>query len=408
MRIHTVVIGGGQAGLAMSAGLTAEGIEHVVIERGRVANVWRTERWDSYRLLSPNWMTRLPGFSYDGPDPDGFMTGPEVLAFFEEYASRIEAPLAENTTVRSVRRRDDVFEVVTDRGTWRAEVVVVATGETMRPHVPAAALHLDSDVVQITPTTYKRPEQLPDGNVLVVGASSSGVQFASELQDSGREVTLAVGAHTRMPRRYRGADVLTWLDRAGVFDDLAAGITDLDRAKRQPSMQLVGSDPARTLDLNALQRQGVRLTGRLAGIDGRRVTFADDLRDSVDESGHKLQTVLARVDPVADAMHILREPHPEPVCVPATPEALDLRAERISSVVWATGYRRAYPWLDVGVLDGRGNIRQRDGITDVPGLYTMGLKFQRARKSHFIDGVADDALILAGYIATRHRVRAAA
>jgi putative flavoprotein involved in K+ transport len=408
MRIHTVVIGGGQAGLAMSAGLAAHGIEHIVIERGRVANVWCTERWDSFRLLSPNWMTRLPGFAYDGTDPDGFMTGSEVVSHFEEYASLIAAPVVEHTTVRSVRRRTDVFEVMTDRGTWLADAVVVATGDAMQPRVPRMALRIDRDIRQITPATYKRPDQLPDGAVLVVGASASGAQLASEIQSSGRDVVVAVGGHVRMPRRYRGADIMTWLDRAGVFDDLASDVRDIRAARRQPSMQLVGSAPARDLDLNTLQRDGVRLAGRLIGADGHHVAFADDLRDTVGESEAKLHGVLERVDPVADAMHAPRDEFPASVQVPASPTYLDMRAERIGSVLWTTGYRRSYPWLQVPVLDARGNVRQHEGVTDVPGLYTIGLRFQRARKSHFIDGVGDDALILARHIATKHRVRVAA
>jgi putative flavoprotein involved in K+ transport len=392
----------------MSAALTAHGIDHVVLERGRVANVWRTERWDSFRLLSPNWMTRLPGFAYDGSDPGGFMTGDEMVMFFEEYASLIAAPVVEYTTVRSVRRRADVFEVMTDRGTWLAEAVVVATGESMQPRVPRMALNVDRDVAQITPTTYKRPDQMPDGGVLVVGASSSGVQLASELQASGRDVLLAVGGHVRMPRRYRGDDIMTWLDRAGVFDDLASGVRNLRAAQRQPSMQLVGSAPPHDLDLNTLQAQGVRLAGRLVATDGRHLAFADDLRDTVGESDAKLGAVFDRIDPVADAMHAPHDEIPAPIEVPATPTHLDMRAENIRSIMWTTGFRRSYPWLQVPVLDARGNIRQTEGVTEVPGIYTIGLKFQRARNSHFIDGVGNDALILARYIATRHRVRVAA
>jgi len=409
MRTHTVVVGGGQAGLAMSACLTERGIDHVVIERGRVANAWRTGRWDSFRLLSPNWMTRLPGYQYQGTDPDGFMATPELLSFFESYAAHIDAPVEELTRVLSVRQRDDeIFEVATDRGSYTADAVVVATGSTSRPFVPILASTLSRGVMQFTPTTYKRPAQLPHGTTLVVGASASGAQLASELRASGKEVVLAVGRHTRLPRRYRGADILTWLDRAGVFDDCASAVRDINAARRQPSLSLFGSTPPRDLDLNALQDQGVRVVGRLVAAQGRFLTFADDLQGNVDEAEARLSGVLDRVDLVADAAGAPRTPRPEAVRVPAPRTTLDVRRGRITSVVWATGFTTSYPWLHVPVLDERGEIRQRDGITEVSGLYTIGMRFQRVRKSNFIDGVGDDAQFLARHIAEHHHVCAAA
>jgi putative flavoprotein involved in K+ transport len=343
MRVHTAIIGGGQAGLAMSASLTDQGIDHVVLERGRIANAWHTERWDSLRLLSPNRMTRLPGHQYDGPDPDGYMRASEFATFLDDYAARIDAPVEEQTAVHAVRCTGDHFTVTTATGRWTADAVVVATGANARPAVPRFASRLTHDVAQVTPVAYKRPEQLPDGNVLVVGASSSGAQLASELRATGREVVLAVGRHSRLPRRYRDADSFVWLDRAGVLDDRASAVHDLEHARHQPSIQLVGSNPPRDLDLNTLQDEGVRLAGHLVAVDGTRLTFADDLAASVEDSEARLHALLGRIDAVAGPAGVPPDRHPLPIRVPSTPERLDVRAEGITSVIWATGFTRWYP-----------------------------------------------------------------
>jgi putative flavoprotein involved in K+ transport len=349
----------------------------------------------------------LPGFRYSGPEPAGFMTAAELVAFLDDYTALVAAPVLEHTTVRSVSRRDSRFHVATNRGSWSADAVVVATGATARPHVPALAASLSRDIAQFTPATYKRPEQLPAGNVLVVGASASGAQLASELRASGREVVLAVGRHIRLPRRYRGADILTWFDRAGILSDPASGVRDIEAARRQPSLQLVGSTPPRDLDLDTLRAEGVRLAGHLVDVDGDILRFADDVQQTVDDAHRKLEAVLSRIDPVADVTGAAPEPHPRPTPAPATPTRLDARAEGITSVVWATGYERSYPWLHLPVLDERGEIRQTEGITAVGGLYTVGLRFQRVRQSNFIGGVGGDAAFVAGHIAAAVTARAA-
>src|SRR5215212_4602563 len=210
-----VIVGAGQAGLAMSRCLAAAGVDHVVLERRDIAERWRSERWDSLRLLTPNWLTRLPGWRYEGPDPNGFMTMPEVVRFLGDYAKSFSSPVHANTTVQSITSHEGGYRVATDAGVWTARSVVVATGHCDRPLVPAAASRLSTRVHQLTPPEYRRPEDLPEGGVLVVGASASGVQIAEELRRSGREVVLAVGRHVRVPRRYRGRDIMWWLDRAG-------------------------------------------------------------------------------------------------------------------------------------------------------------------------------------------------
>src|SRR4249920_2604377 len=264
--VTTIIIGAGHAGLAASRCLTERSIDHVVLERGEVANSWKTERWDSLRLLTPNWQSRLPGYRYKGDDPDGYRTMPETIAFLEQYAQVISAPVRTNTAVTRVRRTDEGYTVTTDHGEWRSRALVLASGACNIPSVPAFAQALPHGIAALTPMQYRNPGQLEQGGVLVVGASATGVQLADEIQRSGREVTLAVGEHIRMPRRYRGRDILWWMDTVGVQDQGYQEVDDLNRARSVPSLQLAGYPDSRDVDLNALTALGVRLVGRLAGL----------------------------------------------------------------------------------------------------------------------------------------------
>jgi putative flavoprotein involved in K+ transport len=412
-RTEVVVVGGGQAGLAMSRSLADRGIAHVVLERGRVAERWRSERWDSLRLLTPRWQSRLPGWSYVGADPDGFMTRLEVVEYLEDYARSSAAPIESHVTVTGVQRDRAGFRVTTDRGVWIAAAVVVATGHCDVPFVPPVAAGLPRDVAQVVPARYRNPDQLPPGSVLVAGASATGVQLAAEIQRSGRQVTLAVGKHVRMPRRYRGRDIQWWLDAAGILDERWDAVPDVEAARRQPSLQLVGTDDHRSLDLGVLLGLGVRLAGRVAGVEGQRVVFAEDLAATLAAADHRLARLLRRLDAHVERSRLAAAvPAPEriaPIRVPPAPAALDLRAEGIRTVLWATGYRRSYPWLRVPVLDGRGEIVHQGGITPEPGLYVLGLQFLRHRNSSFLDGVGRDAIALAAHLAEdlRRNLRAA-
>ena len=410
-RTEVVVIGGGQAGLAMSRCLAESGVDHVVLERGRVAERWRSERWDSLRLLTPNWQTRLPGFRYRGPDPDGYMQMGEVVDFLERYARSFAAPVEEGTTVLAVEPADGGYRVATDRGDWTAPSVVVATGHCDTPVVPAFAGGLPDDVVQVVPTRYRNPGHLPAGGVLVVGASASGVQLADEIHASGRPVTLAVGRHTRLPRVYRVRDILWWLDAMGVFDESVEDVFDPKISRSQPSLQLVGRPDRATLDLPALRERGVRLVGRAAGAEDGRVFFADDLVAYTTAADSRLARLVQRMDIFAARTGLDAEVGPPEPFSPflwpdEAPTEIDLRAEGIRSVVWATGFRRLYPWLKVPVLDERGEIRHTGGVTPYPGLYVIGLYFLRRRKSSFIDGVGGDAMELAAHLAGYLRLAA--
>ena len=410
-RIEAVVIGAGQAGLAISRCLSARGIGHVVLERGRVAERWRSERWDSLTLLTPNWQSRLPAFSYAGPDPDGFMTMPEVIEYFERYARSFSAPVESDTSVLDVTATPGGFRVDSTSGVWQASTLVIATGHCDVPYVPPSARQLPRGIFQITPSSYRHPGQLPAGGVLVVGASASGIQLADEIHLSGRPVTLAAGAHTRVPRTYRGRDIMWWLDRAGVLHETMDQVYDVDISRDQPSLQLVGRPDHATLDLLILQEKGVRVVGRLMDADGHRVRLADDLIRTTVAADVKLAALLQRLDQFAERSGIgeaVDPPEPFTPIWPAfaqAPPTLDLRAEGIHSVVWATGYRREYPWLKVPVLDRRGEIRHTGGVTDHPGLYVIGLHFLRRRHSNFIDGVGADAFALSGHVADHLKAR---
>jgi len=411
-RTETLIIGGGQAGLAMSRCLADRGVDHVVLERGRVGERWRSERWDSLRLLSPNWQNRLPGFRYQGPDPDGYMTMAELVDHFERYARSFSAPVEQGTTVRVVEpAASGGYRVATDRGWWAATNVVVATGHSDVPLVPRFAERLSPGIVQVVPTRYRNPQALPDGGVLVVGGSATGVQLAEEIHRSGRPVTLSTGRHTRLPRLYRGRDILYWLDALGILDETTDQVHDLEASRRQPSFQLVGRPDRRSLDLGVLQDQGVRLLGTSVDAHGERLELCDDLVATTAKADAKLARLLQRIESFvarAGLADELAEAEPVvPVRPAPAPTSLDLRAEGIRTVVWATGYTRSYDWLKVPVLDARGDLRHHGGVTDAPGLYALGLRFQRRRNSSFIGGVGTDAFELAEVIAGNRNRRAA-
>jgi putative flavoprotein involved in K+ transport len=367
-----------------------------VLERGQVANAWRTERWDSLRLLTPNWLSRLPGHRYAGPDPDGYMTMGEVVDFIGRFAALSQAPVRSETTVTSVRRTDDGYRVVTSAGEIACRTVVVASGAFNKPTVPALAEGVPSSVLQLTPFDYRNPSQLPEGGVLVVGASATGVQLAAELARSGRPVTLSVGEHVRMPRTYRERDVLWWMDRTGLWDERYDEVDDLDRARRLPSPQLVGTPDHSTLDLNALTELGVELVGRWAAVRDGKALFSGGLRNVFSLADLKLERLLDSFDTWADAAGSAAEVgSPErftPTRVPTSARwQLDLSSGEINTIVWATGFRPDYGWLDVGVVDPKGRLRHHGGVVDSPGMYALGLPVLRRRKSTFIHGIEDDA-----------------
>ncbi len=398
-----IVIGAGHSGLAVSHSLAARGIDHVVLERGEIANTWRNERWDSLRLLTPNWMSRLPGYRYRGDDPDGYMSAGDVVDFVAGYAAAIDAPVVTRTNVTALRRHDDGYLVATNRGRWACRAVVIASGACNRPAVPALSAALPASVLQVTADRYRNPEQLPQGGALVIGASATGVQLAAEIHGSGRPVTLAVGEHVRMPRLYRGRDVQWWLLATGLLDEGLDQVDDPARVRRLPSPQLVGSADRATLDLNWLAGAGVRIAGRLMGAAGGTVQFSGSLRNVCALADLKLNRLLRSFDDWAERTGAAADVGPPqryaPTHIdPSPPLTLDLAAAGIRTVVWATGFRPDYSWLDVPVLDRKGQLRHDGGVVDSPGLFVLGLPFMRRRKSSFIHGAEDDARDVAAAI----------
>ena len=403
LKIDTVVIGAGHSGLAMSYCLGDRGVEHVVLERSDVANSWKTERWDSLRLLTPNWQSRLPGLTYDGDDPDGFMAVPDVINFVNHYADVISAPIQTGTRVTSVCYEGDGYLVDTDRGSWKCRTIVVASGACNIASIPAIAASAPSSIARVTPLDYRNPDQLNKGGVLVVGASATGIQLADEIHRSGRPVTVSVGEHVRMPRVYRGRDIQWWMDAAGVLDERYDQMDDINRARNVPSPQLVGSPERSTLDLNALTGIGVKLIGRLAGIREGTAQFSGSLRNNCALADLKMNRLLNTIDEWASENDLddqVPSPHrfTETTVEDSPPLGLDLTNGQIQTIVWATGFRPDYSWLDVPVLDRKGKIRHDGGVVDSPGMYLMGMTFLRRRKSSFIHGAGDDARDLSDHL----------
>jgi putative flavoprotein involved in K+ transport len=402
--VDVLIIGAGHSGLAMSRFLSARSIDHVILERGEVANSWKTERWNSLKLLTPNWQSRLPGFVYSGPEPDGYISRDEVVRFIERYASFASAPIRNKTEVTSVRQQESGYRVETSRGAWHTRAVVIASGAFNIPVVPAVSKSLPGRIRQLTPHDYRDPEQLEEGGVLVVGASATGLQLATEIQRSGRPVTLAVGEHVRMPRVYRGMDIQYWMHVVGLLDQRYDEVDDIKRARGVPSPQLVGTNDRKTLDLNALGESGVRISGRLVGVRDGKAQFSGSLRNVCKLADLKMNRMLAEIDEwiASNGCHDTTDciERFAPTAVDDTPLlGMDLGKEGVRTVLWATGFRPDYSWLDVPVLDRKGRIQHDGGVADAPGMYVLGLPYLRRRKSSFMHGAEDDARDLSDHLA---------
>jgi putative flavoprotein involved in K+ transport len=350
-------------------------------------------------------MTRLPYWSYSGSEPDGFMTARQVAAFLADYGRSFHAPLQSNTDVEHVRVRGDRFEVVANQMVWSARNVIIATGWADQPWIPSLATGLHDSIEQLTPASYRRPGQLPEGGVLVVGASATGVQLAEELRRDGRPVYLAVGRHTRMVRRYRGRDIFWWLDQIGALDRSIDEVHSAAEARREPSLQLIGRTRGLNVDLPTLAADGVMLLGRLTAVSGATAYFADDLDANIRAADDRLCSLLGRIDRYIATNHLAEESlPPERPFRRGAPQPLlrmDLRAAGVTAVIWATGYGRDYGWLDVPVLGADGELTHRYGITPVPGVYVLGQRFQRTRRSNFLDGVGADAVAITQHLLKR-------
>jgi putative flavoprotein involved in K+ transport len=403
-RIETLVIGGGQAGLTMSHQLKQRGLKHLVLERNRIAERWRSERWDGLKFQFPNWSIHLPDFPFPHSDPDAFATSAEMVDFITAYAAFIEAPVHCGVEVTRLRLGGSPgFVAETANGTIEARNVIVATGPYQRALMPD--LLGEHPVFQVHASRYQNPEALPSGAVLVAGAGASGAQIAEELHRAGRRVFLSVGQHTRMPRRYRGHDLTWWFGALGLFH-----MTPEQRGPIRVNPSITGAYGGHTIDFRRFAADGITLLGRiqaardgvldiapglaesLANGDAYYATFIDMLDAHVEQRGLNLPDDSAARAVLAD-----------PACVTAPLQRLDLGKERIGAVIWATGYGVDFGWIDIPVLDARGEPIHRCGITAVPGLYFLGLQWLSRMKSAFLSGVGDDAAVLADHIAARRQ-----
>jgi putative flavoprotein involved in K+ transport len=405
-RTDTVVVGAGQAGLAMSWYLRGAGRDHVVLDRRSTLGGGWQDRWDEFCLVSPNWTASLPGAPYDGGDPDGFMPRDEIVGTIARYATRIDAPVLLDTTVeRLTRRADERFHLVTSRGTVVAERVVVATGAFHVPHVPAAARSLSPRVLSLHSQNYRREADLPSGAVLVVGSGQTGTQLAEELVAGGREVYLSVGTAGRVPRRYRGRDIFYWLHALAVRGEevgtplpTAATLPD-PRRRFAGNPHLSGHDGGHEVNLRRLGRDGVVLMGRLGSIDGERALFADDLAANLAGADRffeeRFRDVIDRFIAASATEATDAEPRDVVDFEPTSPANLDLAGSGIATVIWTSGYRPDYGWIGLPVTDQLGLPRQVRGVSDVPGLFFIGSLWQHDQGSATLFGISRDARVLA-------------
>jgi putative flavoprotein involved in K+ transport len=404
LRCSVVVVGGGQAGLSMSYCLTQQGADHVVLERDRVGHEWRDRRWDSFCLVTPNWQCQLSGFPYFGDDPDGFMVRHEVVRYIEEYAKSFDPPVVEGVAATQLRRdRKGRYLVSTSRGDLIADHVVLATGPYQVARIPRLAGRLPDELTQIHSSEYRRPDQLPPGEVLVVGTGQSGCQIAEDLHLAGRRVHLAVGSAPRVARFYRGRDVVAWLEDIGYYRKAVSEFADADTVRFRVNHYVTGRDGGRDIDLRAFARQGMRLYGHLTGVFGATLRFAPDLQKNLDHADAVSESIKDSIDSYIDAHRINApiERRYTPVWEPdREPNQLDLGGTGITSVVWSTGFGRDDRWIEVPVFDGRGYPTHDRGVTSSPGLYFLGLPWQHTWGSGRLSGVADDAAYLTDRIIT--------
>lgn len=401
----TLIIGAGQCGLAMSHELTRRAIDHVVLDAGRAGESWRSRRWDGLRLLTPNWMNKLAGDTYKGPNAGGYMTARDFAESIDGWVSDHQPPLIEGAQVNELTRHEPGYRVATSQGTFIVRSAVIATGACARPRIPHFAANLPRQIAQLSPLNYRNPEALPSGRVLVVGASASGLQIARDLARSGRPVTLAVGNHLRLPRTYRGADIMTWMHHIRAFDEPYTQIEDLERARRLPSLPLSGEPDGAMLDLNALQRLGVEVVGRMADLRGGEALFSGGLANTVALADLKMIRLLNEIDGwIAErgiAGTVGPVTRPSPTVIPDAPR-LSLGLTGVQSVVWATGFDADHDFVKLPVFDRKNRMRHDGGVVE-PGLYVMGLPFLRSARSVHIDGATRDARALADHLS--HHLR---
>jgi len=405
-----IVIGGGQAGLAVSYNLKQAGVDHVVFEKNRIGHAWRNERWDSFCLVTPNWQCRLPGFPYQGDDSHGFMQKDEIVKYVEDYAKSFDAPVKEGVDVSRVRQSGaaEVFEITSSLGEHTADQVVIAAGGYHRPNVPRSAERLPASIMQLHSSEYRNAESLPEGAVLVVGTGQSGCQIAEDLHFTGRQVHLAVGNAPRSPRLYRGKDVVAWLEEMGYYDLPIDEHPKKDTVRTKTNHYVTGRDGGREIDLRKLSLEGMRLYGRFEDIRDGYLKFGNDLKGNLDHADEVAESIKSSIDSYIKEKQISApvEPPYEPVWEPSDP-VLELACEEtgIAAVVWCTGFQSDFRWIEIPVFDGKGYPGHQRGVTSVRGLYFLGLPWLHTWGSARFSGIAPDAAHVADRIALNLRAR---
>jgi putative flavoprotein involved in K+ transport len=402
-QVDTIIVGAGQGGLSTSYHLKQQGVEHVILEQAdQVANVWRN-RWDSFTLITPNWMTRLPGAEYQGEDPDGFTARDDLVAYFEEYIERFELPVRYGFRVTSIERNEAGYLVSTDKANFEAANVVVATGLYQQPRIPSFSSNLQSDIRRLHSSQYRNPESLPAGAVLVVGSAQSGCQIAEELYQSGRKVYLSVSSAGRFPRRYRGKDVTRWMIEIGFYERTVDDLPS-PKAKFAGNPHGTGKDGGHTINLHQFKRDGVVLLGSIQSVQEDRIVLAPNLMDNL-AKGDKFEADFVKevdkyierngLDAPIERLPEMRDGYEEEVI-----HELDLESAGISCVIWATGFKFDFSLVKLPTFDGDGYPLQKRGVTDFPGLYFIGLPFLHTVKSGLLAGVSEDAAHVASAINT--------
>lgn len=400
--VSVIIIGGGQAGLSASYCLRQRGIDdHVIFEKNRVAHSWRSERWDSFSLVTPNHQCRLPGHPYDGHDPEGFMVKDEIVDYIERYVRKFRPPIVEGITVTSVSKRDGYFHVTTDQGNWYCDDVIVAIGSFHTPFTPAGAEAIPDSIKQIHSIDYKRPSQIPPGATLIVGSGQSGVQIMEDLHLDGRQVHLCLGNAPRSPRRYRGKDAVTWLEEMGYYQTTIAEHPDKHKAINGTNHYLTGRDGGHDIDLRDFALRGVKLYGFVESIDFEKFTLRQDIATKLDSADRSYNGICQRIDDYIAQRGISAPPQPHytPVWAPENePTALHFAHHGITSIIWCIGFKPDFKFIKLPVFNMRGFPETDRGITEIPGLYFLGLPWQHTWGSARFSGIAEDAEHIASTI----------
>jgi putative flavoprotein involved in K+ transport len=406
-----IIIGGGQAGLSVSYCLKERGIDNIIFEKHSIGHEWRSRRWDSFCLVTPNWQCQLPGYPYSGNDPYGFMIRDEIIDYLQNYANSFSPDIREGVTVNKVSQNEaGQFAVSTSIGDYTSDRVVIAVSGYHRPNIPRLAERLPAHIHQIHSAAYKNPQDLPAGSVLVVGTGQSGCQIAEDLHLAGTPVHLCVGGAPRSPRLYRGKDVVEWLDQMGYYDLSIDEHPQKETARQNTNHYLTGRDGGREIDLRQFALEGMKLHGRLQSITANKIEFQDDLRQNLDRADTVAENIKQSIDRFIEANQIVApiEPPYQPVWQPEKAElSLDLAAANIQTVIWSTGFQTNFSWIDIPVFNGSGYPQHDRGITHVPGCYFIGLPWLHTWGSGRFSGIARDAHYLAEHMVIRSKISSA-